>query len=265
MLTPQPPLDVLVDPAVNLNVTIVIGLLAALGFAWALFDWRRTKKPFAVILFAAGGCMMLMEPMVDTVGACWFPKNSWVGYEAWGRILPVWLCICYLMYFGVGVAVNWKLFQRGLTRGQVWTLFWVTALADTVLEETLMHFGAYYYYGYQPLILIKFPLAWAPVNSLITMVSAAVAFHFQDYFARGWRQFMLIPAMVSTSAAVNCMAGWPAWLVINTALPGWMTQAGGLVTCALCGWFMWMVVNVVAQESRATVGTRARGVAAQAA
>jgi hypothetical protein len=91
MLIPQPPIDMLVDKNAEWVITAALGIIALGALIYSLVQWARTGRPIMTLLFVAGGFMMIFEPMVDTVGACWFPSNSWVGFEAWGRPLPVWL------------------------------------------------------------------------------------------------------------------------------------------------------------------------------
>jgi hypothetical protein len=101
--------------------------------------------------------------------------------------------LCYFFYFGIGVGVTWQLMRRGLTRGQLWALFVAGIVGDFVLEATLLHFDTYMYYGWQPLVVLKFPLWWGPVNSLITMIAGAVILRFERVFTNGWRQLLVIP------------------------------------------------------------------------
>lgn len=254
ILIPQPPFDSAIDPTVQLWVTSFMAVMAVIAFVYALMHWRRSGRPTFLLLFLGGGAMMAFEPMVDTVGACWFPEgNSWIAFWAYGRSLPVWLCLCYFFYFGIGVGVTWQLMRKGLSRSQLWGLFIAGILGDFVMEATLLHFDTWIYYGAQPLVVLKFPFWWAPVNSLITMVAGALVYRFETPLTQGWRQLQIIPIALSASAACNTVAGWPSWLVINTDVGFVWTQIGGLASCALATWCMWMVVQMVAKDRELTV------------
>ena len=241
MLTPQPPLDMTVDKTAELGITIALAGIVAVALVFSFIDWFRTGRPLVVLLMVSGGAIMVFEPMVDTVGACWFPSNSWTAFTAWGRPLPVWLCLAYFFYFGIATSAIWKALRRGLTRRQIWLVFCAAMLGDLIFETVLLTMNPYVYYGYQPLLLGKFPLWWMAVNAAIPLVLAALIYRFDSYF-RGWRTLLVIPLALTTSAAVNAAVGWPSWLVINTDV-GWvLTQAGGLATfAAACA-----VVNLVA-------------------
>ncbi len=259
ILIPQPPFSAAIDPTVQYWVTSFMAVAMVLALLYALIQWRQSRRPTFLLLFVGGGAMMALEPLVDTVGACWYPEhNSWVVFSAYGRSLPLWLCLCYFFYFGIGVGVTWQLMRRGLTRGQLWALFFAGILGDFALEAILLHFDTYIYYGWQPLVVLKFPLWWGPVNSLITMIAGAVILRFERVLTHGWQQLLIIPVTLTVSAAGNTIAGWPSWLVINTDVGSLWTQIGGLASCALSAWFMWMVIEVVDQTSvvaeRAGVG-----------
>ena len=235
---PLAPINTAIDASVQRNVTIVMGVIAAATLIFALVWWARTGRPTFLLLFIAGGLMMLFEPMVDTVGAVWFPKEgSNVAFTLYGRPIPVWLCFTYFVYFGLGVSSAYLVLRRRATPGVLWALWGAAMLGDFVLEATLLHFDTYIYYGDQPLVLAKFPLWWAPVNGLIVVVTATVVYRF-DAELRGVRTLLIVPIALTCSAAVNAAAGWPSWLVLNSEM-GWVPrQLGGLASWALAAWFV---------------------------
>lgn len=253
MLVPQPPLEMLVDKTAELYITGGLATIAGVALIYSLIQWARTGRPVMLLLFIGGGAMMLFEPMVDTVGACWFPRNSWVGFEAWGRPLPVWLCIAYFFYFGIASALVWQGLKRGMTRAQIWIAFVSLMVGDLLFESALLTVDPYTYYGYQPLWLSNgFPLWWMAVNAGVPMVLGALVYKFDDTF-RGWRALTIVPLALSTSAAVNAVIGWPSWLVINTELPWALTQAGGIATFAFAFAVIHVMCHFVAQDSPQSV------------
>jgi hypothetical protein len=248
MLTPQPPLDMAVDKTAELGITVALAGVVAVALALSFIDWLRTGRPLVLLLMVSGGAIMVFEPMVDTVGGCWFPSNSWTAFEAWGRPMPVWLCLAYFFYFGIATSVIWNGLRRGLTRRQIWLAFCAVMLGDLIFETVLLTMNPYVYYGHQPLVLGKFPLWWMAVNAAIPLVLAALIYQFDSYF-RGWRTLAVIPLALTTSAAVNAAVGWPSWLVINTDV-GWvLTQVGGLATLAAACAAVKLVVAVVASPN----------------
>jgi hypothetical protein len=256
-LLPRAPIHSAIDPTTQKWVTGVMAAFALGTLAFSVVDWARSRKPTFLLLFLAGGSMLAMEPAVDTVGGCWFPKiHSWVAFTAYGRPIPLWLCLAYFFYFGIGVGVFWSIMRRRSTHAQIWLLFAAGIVGDFVFETVLLHFNTYIYYGGQPLIVMKFPLWWAPVNSLIVVAAAAIVIRLQQRLT-GWSQLLIIPLAVSVSAAVNCAAGWPSWFVINTPMAPFPRQLGGLVTFALAGWFVSLIARLVSEPAPALASRRA--------
>ncbi len=244
-LAPMPPVSMQVAPGPDRITMAVMATLMAAAFLFAVVHWMRTGRPIVMMLFLAGGCMMVMEPMVDTVAGCWFAANSTIAFIGWGRPIPVWVCLTYFAYFGIGGAIIWIALRRGLTRAQIWYFYCGEIAADIVLESILLRTGLYTYYGNQPLTIGGFPLWWTAVNALVSVAAAVVTLHLAPRL-RGWRLLALIPALLSTSAAANAAAGWPAWFVINSDVgPIWAT-IGGVASCALAFAMIDLIARLVA-------------------
>jgi hypothetical protein len=220
---------------------------------YSIYHWRRTGAPMFLMMFISGGCMVAMEAAIDTLGGCWFPRiHSWVAFTAYGRPIPVWMIFAYFFYFGILGGVFWSVMRDGITARGVWGLFVLGAVGDAIFEIILLHFHTYIYYGGQPLRLLRFPFWWAPVNSLIVVALAGVIARAGTYFS-GWRAVLIIPTAVSVSAAVNALAGWPSWLVINSKMPWLPRQIGGIVTLVISCWIVGLVVRLVVAPATPTV------------
>jgi hypothetical protein len=248
-LLPPPPVSAAVTFGAEFTVTVLFAAIALAALVYSLIDWKRSGKPSFLLMFIAGGAMFIVEPMIDTVGGCWFPANSFVAFTAYGRPMPVWLCLTYFFYFGIGVGVVWRMMNRGLSRARLWTLYFGAIAADVAEEILLLHFKVYMYYGPQPLEVLSFPLWWCAVNGLTTMAAAAVVYRYQDYLMTGWRQMQVIPVVLTVSTAVNCMVGWPSWMAINTPVSAVVTQAAGIGSFCLSLWLMSLVVKAVATKA----------------
>lgn len=232
MLLPPPPIDMVVDKTAELYITAFLATITLGSLVFALHHWWRTGRPVVLMLVLAGGSMMVFEPMVDTVGACWFAANSWIAFEAYGRPIPVWLCLAYFFYFGIASATVWMSLRKGMTGGQIHFAFITAMIGDLIFESVLLMYDPYAYYGNQPLKPTDFALWWMPVNGLIPIALGAIVYKFDSYF-HGWRAILIIPIGLTTSAAVNATIGWPSWLVINTPMPWAITQLGGIMTFVL--------------------------------
>jgi hypothetical protein len=253
VVLPKIPIHSSITPSTQTAVTATMGAFAIGAFIYALYHWRRSGKPVFLAMFIAGGCMMAMEAFVDTVGGCWFPRvHSWVAFTAFGRPIPVWLCLAYFFYFGILGGLFWTYMRRGIRPAGVWALFVIGIAGDAVFEMILLHFHTYIYYGGQPLRVLHFPLWWGPVNSLVVVVVSGLVARFGDYFS-GLRAVLIVPVAVSGSAAVNAVAGWPSWLVINSKMPWLPRQLGGLLTFVIAAWIVSLVIKLVPRPQAAVV------------
>lgn len=244
---PVPPYDATVSGTVETVVTTVMASLATAALVFALVYWWRTGRPTILALFVAGGAMMLLEPFVDVVGGCWHPNDLARVFTLWDRPMPVWLCLTYFVYFGVGGGLTWLVLRRGMTPKLLWGLFISSAVGDAVMEMVLMHWDTYVYYGAQPLVLLKFPLWWAPVNSLVD-VAVAVAIVRYEHLLRGARAVLIIPLAMAISAAVNTVAGFPSWTAINSGIDGVGGALLGVATFAISA----VIVRILADPKVTT-------------
>lgn len=248
-LIPYPPTDLAGDPHVDGIVVLVMGALFLCALGYALFSLARTRSPVVLLMFIGGGCMMLMEPLVDTTAGVWFAESSRMFLHGWGRAIPLWVCLTYFVYFGVGSAVLWQMMQRGVSARTIWTIYLCEVLADFVLESVVLGTGIYTYYGDQPLLIGRFPLWWAAVNALISLTSAYAVTQVTRR-AEGWQLLLIVPVMVCASAGANAAAGWPAWYVINSGLGPVLTQLGGLASVAIACSIVAMVARSVSVAPR---------------
>lgn len=249
MMLPAPPIEMVVDKTPEMVITAFLALITLGAFLYAFWHWRQSGRPIVFMLVLAGGAMMVFEPMVDTVGACWFAANSWVAFEAYGRPIPVWLCLAYFFYFGIASASVWMGLKKGMTRRQIWIAFVAAMVGDLIFESVLLIYDPYAYYGNQPLKFTDFALWWMPVNGLIPLVLGAIVYRFDDYF-RGWRAALIVPLGLTSSAAVNASIGWPSWFVINTPMPWAVTQLGGVTTFLLAFAIVHFLCSAVASDAK---------------
>lgn len=249
-LIPYPPLNLPGDPAVDRIAILVMGTLFLAVLAYALIRLVRTKSPVVLLMLIGGGCMMVMEPMVDTTAGVWFAQSSQMLLYGWGRAIPLWVCLTYFVYFGVGSSILWQLMERGITARQLWLIYLVEVLADFILETVVLNTGIYRYYGAQPLLIGYFPLWWGAVNSLISLTSAYAVWLLTREVG-GWRLIAIIPVMLCASAGANAAAGWPAWYVINSDLGPVITQIGGLTSLAIAGSIVGLIARRVSVASKA--------------
>lgn len=247
---PLPPVDTVANVTVDFWATAIYTTISICVLVYGLFYWRRTGSPIVPLMMLGGGLCATVEPFVNIVGAVWHPVvNQATAFELMGRPMPWFLVTGYIFYFGAMGSLTYLAIERGLTTRQFWLLGTVPMLVDIVMEELMLHWNLYYYYGEQPLILNKLPLWWVPCNSLGLLLGICLVVKAAPLL-RGWRQ-LLIPLLIPICDAVGYAAiSLPSWFVVNTPVPGWLNQLGGLATCALALLLLYGLAQVVPSDSR---------------
>jgi hypothetical protein len=122
-------------------------------------------------------------------------------------------------------------------------------LVDIAMEELMLHYDLYYYYGHQPLILIaKLPLWWVPCNALGQILAVALIALVKP-LQKGWK-LLLIPILIPICDAVAYSAiSLPSWIVVNTPVSWWVLQLGGLATCGLAFMVLYGLSLILAIDS----------------
>lgn len=248
---PQPPLE-MAAASIQLQATVILGVLAITALLHGLRVLLTKRDPIFLLVVIGGGACILIEPIVDIMGGCWHPVHGqWTLFSAMGRPMPYWLFAAYFVYFGGQTALIMRYIDRGLAPKLVWSMWAFAIVSDIILEEVLMRFQVYAYYGNQPLILNKFPIWWAPVNSLAVLLGALLIHRFRLWLT-GIRSLLIVPAVVSISAAVNGATAWPTWFAINSDLGVVGTQLAGLATVALSASGVWAFSKNVERPSSPT-------------
>jgi len=247
---PQPPVDALAQVQIDFYATAIYSMFAACALIYGLYYWWRTGRPIIVLMLIGGALCSTVEPFVNIVGAVWHPiVNQVTAFELMGRPMPWFLVTGYTFYFGVLGSLTYLAFAKGVTTRQFWLWATVPMLVDIVMEELMLHWNLYIYYGEQPLILInKLPLWWVPCNSLGELLGVCLLVKSAPLL-KGWRQ-LLIPLLIPVCDAVAYAAiSLPSWIVVNTPVPAWLNQLGGLATCALAFLVLYALSKVVPNDS----------------
>jgi hypothetical protein len=256
MIDPDTRLPVIpVDAPFNIvagnYATAIFGTMAIVVFLYGLKYWRDTKSPIVLLMMLGGLTTTLIEPLLDVIGLAWHPMHGQnTVFELMGRPIPLWVITVYLMYFGGLGFLNYVAFRRGVTMRVAMLWFAAPMLLDIVMEEIMMHFDLYLYYGQQPLILLwKFPFWWAPCNSMGEYIGVAMLVLMGNSL-RGWK-LLLIPIIMPIMDCVGYMlVGLPSIVALNTAnVSPFMTQAAGVATFVLTAFVVYAVALLIATDS----------------
>ncbi len=247
---PAPPIEALSNVNVDFWATVIYSSLAICALIYGLYHWYRTGQAIILLMLIGGALCSTVEPFVNIIGAVWHPMvNQVTAFTLMGRGMPWFLVTGYIFYFGALGSLTYLAFKKGVTTRQFWLWATVPMLVDVMMEELMLYWDLYIYYGEQPLILInKLPLWWVPCNSLGELLGVCLLVKAAPLL-RGWRQ-LLIPLLIPICDAVAYSAiSLPSWMVVNTPVPGWLNQLGGLATCGLALLVLYGLSKVVPNDS----------------
>lgn len=228
---------------------VIVGVPTVLATLWALRTWRRTGDPLYAVVMLGGLACALLEPLVDLLGMCWYPRGSqFEVFELMGRPIPLFAVLGYMMTFGGATMAAIEVLRRKGPQA-LWATWVATVLFTAIFEFFAVRTGSYLYYGDQPLRLFGWPSWWGPVYSLVVISSAVVIAALRPYL-RGWRVLavvLLIPAM---DGAANAAAAWPVWTTNWSDVPWAARHLSGVLTYALAALFVWLLISVAQHGSR---------------
>jgi hypothetical protein len=214
--------------------TVITAILAAVavGFAVAtLLHWRRSGKPDFLLMLLGGAICSFNEETVDVLGHCFFPNDGWTVHEFFGRGIPVWVVLGYVIFFGGLPYLMTLAFQHGATHRAMWTAiitFWVLNVA---LEIPVLNTGLYLYYGDQPLEIGGFPISWLVINSLGSLFGAVILTRL-SWFLTGARRILVLFVPFATY-----MSSWvlaiPHFAITNTDASAGIRMVAAIVSMAL--------------------------------
>ena len=231
---PLPPINM--SPADDwLPVALVAAALTfGVSVVLALRSWRKTGSALWLACLAGGIVCASVEPIVDTIGLCWFPKSQ-TAFETFGRSIPWWVVFSYGNFFGNLPYLFCRAFEKGITKRFFWQALAVGFVFNAVIEVPVLQAGVYTYYGNQPFNLGGFPLWWMFVNTGGALTAGMILWHFRSVLRTrpgliGAVPLLTGPVYLAWSVAV----GLPLHSALNSAAPMSVTTIAGLVTIGLC-------------------------------
>jgi hypothetical protein len=246
---PQPPIDMAMPETAQLWFTVFLFLPLAVLVPLGLRLWIRDHEPILLLCLLGGSLAMFLEPVVDVLGLVWFPReNQWVLFETFGRPIPVLMAFVYAWYVGGQGYLAWRVFQRGVTRRQVFQLYATFALLNAIIETPGLIADVYTYYGRQPFDFWGFPLWWAAVNAAMPVMVGALVYRLAPYLT-GWRLLGTVALVPMADGVVNGAVGWPTWVALNTGMPSLITWTAGAVTIGLACFLVWIISLAVGRDT----------------
>jgi hypothetical protein len=227
----QPPWAMSTPATAQTVITAILAVVAAGFVVAAVLHWRRSGKPDFLLMLLGGAICSFNEETVDVLGHCFFPNDGWTMHEFFGRGIPAWVVLGYVIFFGGLPYLMALAFQHGVTRRTMWTgigIFWVLNVA---LEIPVLSTGLYLYYGNQPFEIGGFPISWLVINSLGSLFGAVVLTRLAWFFAGPRRLLvLLVPFATYMSSWVLAM---PHFAITNTDAPTGVRMIAAVVSMML--------------------------------
>ncbi len=227
----EPPWGMTTPATAQSVITAILAVVVAGFVAAALADWKRSGSPAFLLMLVGGYVCSFNEATVDVLGHCFFPVDGVNGYTAFGRTVPVWVVLAYVVFFGGLSYVMALALRRGASHRAMWCGIAVFGVLNVLLEIPMLRAGLYLYYGYQPFAIGGFPVSWLVINSLGSLFGAVVVVRLSWFFT-GARTPLLVFVPFTTYMASWALA-MPHFAITNTdAAPG-IRMAAAVLSMAL--------------------------------
>jgi len=227
----QPPWAMTTPTTPQTVITAILAVVVTAFVAAALIDWRRSGSPAFLLMLVGGYICSFNEATVDVLGHCFFPDDGAFAYSAFGRGVPIWVVLAYVVFFGGLSYAMASAFKRDATRRVMWSGIAVFGVLNVLLEMPMLSSGLYVYYGDQPFAIGGFPISWLVINSLGSLFGAVVITRLSWFFT-GARQLLLVFVPFATYMASWVLA-MPYFAITNTDLPSAVKMAAALLSMAL--------------------------------
>jgi hypothetical protein len=227
----QPPWGMTTPTTAQTIITAVLAVVVVGFVAAALADWRRSGSPAFLMMLVGGYVCSFNEATVDVLGHCFFPLDGVIGYTAFGRAVPVWVVLAYVVFFGGLSYVMALAFKLGASHRAMWCGIAVFGVLNVLLEIPMLRAGLYLYYGHQPFAIGGFPVSWLVINSLGSLFGAVVVVRLSWFFTGG-RQLLLVLVPFATYMASWVLA-MPHFAITNTDMPPGVRIAAAVLSMAL--------------------------------
>ena len=213
------------------SAVIVVALLV-----WWSFSGEHRRGPILPLLFVGIAISaIVVEPIYDNTLLYWYPPDNALGlFNAYDRTVPLFTVLGYAWFFGGTSYILWRLFQRGMSRRQIWGLFGIVVVIDALATATAGWLGISGFYGDQPFMFGGIDV-WFAFSDAAGSIVGAVVLYLVVPRLHGWKWLWLLVIPTISYGAVLGGVTSPVVLGLHsdwTTLGRWL---GGAGTIALCG------------------------------
>lgn len=201
--------------------------------AMAIVLTRRVKSPLFLMICVSGAlCTVLVEPMLDIVGATYYPHNSpFILFTLLGRPIPLYVLTGYVVWWALTWYAAYEAMRRGAQLKTLYAVMAAAALWDAATEMVATQNGVFTYYG-NPTLILGIPLSSIAQNGGLAIVGGFVLLVTVPHL-HGWRWILFIPVIPMTYIAYAFACTMPAYLAIHSQAPKPVFWILALVATAL--------------------------------
>lgn len=249
--------DLLAAPPMAAPFHVLTGWIAAAIYGatlLALLIWslaKRDRWPVVAAMLLGGLCTSLIEPLLDVTSGAYHPNFGQPRiFTLMGRGIPLWVVLCYGLYYGGFGSLNLLAISKGITRRGVWLWFLAPLIGDIVLEQVMLAFNLYYYYGNQALVVWKFPLYQPAGNAVGELFGVVALFFLRPLLSRTWHFFgaAVIAMPLCGMMGFNVVA-WPMDYAVHSTWSNTVVQGCAVLTWALAALMVFGISMLVAIDS----------------
>jgi hypothetical protein len=215
----------------------------------------RDRGPIFLACLIGGWIAVLWEPIVDVLGQCWLPSRGqhWEAFTLLNRHIPLMMPFVYSWFVGGQGYLFYRIFDRGISRRQLFQLYGLVVLVNIALESPGIAANVYTYYGKQPMNLWGFPLWWGIINPLMPMIAGTAIYKLKPLLSTPALVLAIIAIIPSSDGAANAIVGWPVIGALNTDVGYAGTWVASFITLGLGVSVAWVISLLVATPRAAAV------------
>ena len=257
----QPPTYLKMPKTAETAFNIGIGIPLVLCVLVALRRVARNRDPLFLYCLIGGLLAASFEPVVDVLGLVYMKERGALGtFTLMGRTMPLYICFVYTWYVGGIGYIAYRLFERGVTRRQLFAIWAIVFGVDIALELPGILVHTYLYYGKQPWSVGGYPLWWGFVNPVMPMTAGAILYKIKPHLANWALPFAVIATIPMADGIANAAAAWPMWAALNQNHASYLwTYLASFVTLGLSLFCVWIISLVAAREPAAEVAATVSG------
>ncbi|MFD9427487.1 MULTISPECIES: hypothetical protein [unclassified Streptomyces] len=244
-----------INPAIEMSLTAITGAWL-LGFIiWVALQPRK-NRPLYALLVGANFIATFQEPIVEVLNKVQFHPIELTVYDVaeFGRGEPLWVFLYLCAVPSTLGAMAIKLMHRPRAVRKLWVALAAIVLIEFVSEIVMAHFGAFKYYGSQPLEVLGAPIPWAFIYVTTYLGTGLILYHF-DRNVSGIRRLAFLIMGASLMLGAEGFMGWPVFWGMVMELPLLPMALLGLLTVAISlGTFATLIKYTVPAE-RPRTGT----------